>query len=218
LFTASCIGKFVVNSKKYRMIDTNVDGFKVMKSFSLKNKTARFVKQLFYVSILTVLFSACSSSDSESNNNESDYYFKATLDGRKINFYNANFQAAGNDNRFEYIILGGSEAPYPKIAGEQLPPSLDFEIWKIGGNITAGTYSTPAELEMVARYAVQTANGTILYSTRAADDVFIVKIESISKNGIKGTFSGKVRNLESGVAVEVTDGSFNLPDSDIINP
>ncbi|MNT91977.1 hypothetical protein D3C72_2331680 [compost metagenome] len=71
---------------------------------------------------------------------------------------------------------------------------------------------------MVARYAVQTKDGTILYSTRTADDIFTVKIESISKSGIKGTFSGKVRNLDSGVAIEITEGTFNLPYLDIINP
>ncbi|MDQ1165484.1 hypothetical protein [Flavobacterium sp. SORGH_AS_0622] len=71
---------------------------------------------------------------------------------------------------------------------------------------------------MVARYAIQTPNGTILYNTRTADDIFTVKIESISKSGIKGTFSGKVRNMESGAVINITDGSFNLPYMDIVNP
>ncbi|WP_286968313.1 hypothetical protein, partial [Flavobacterium sp. UBA4854] len=68
---------------------SNIDDFKAMKSFSFKNKTVHFAKQLFYVSILAILFSACSSNDNESNNNQSEYYFKATLDGRKINYYDA---------------------------------------------------------------------------------------------------------------------------------
>lgn len=188
-----------------------------MKSFSFKNKTARFVKQLFYVSVLAVLFSACSSNDSESDNNQSEYYFKATLDGRKINYYDANFQFSGNDGRFEHITIGGFETPYPKTPGELAPNSLDFEIWRTGGNIPAGTYSTPTEPEMIARYALQKKDGTIVYNTQNANDVFIVKIESISEKGIKGTFSGKLTN-SSGEVVEVTEGSFNLPDSDLVNP
>jgi|GEM_PF-1282365 len=199
------------------MIDRNVDGFKAMKSFSFKNKTARFVKQLFYVSVLAVFFSACSSNDSESDNNQSEYYFKATLDGHKITYYDANFQFSGNDGRFEHITIGGFETPYPKTPGELAPNSLDFEIWRTGGNIPVGTYSTPTEPEMIARYAVQKKDGTIVYSTRTPDDVFTVKIESISEKGIKGTFSGKLRN-NSGEVVEVTEGSFNLPDSDLVNP
>lgn len=197
------------------MKDKAIDGFLVTKPAFLKNRTARFVKQFFYVSILAVLFSACSSDEKGSDENNSDYYFKAALDGRKINFYNVNFQGGGNDNRFEQIVIGGDETPSK--TGQLAPPSLDFEIWKLGGDIKAGTYSTPTDQEMVARYAVQTPNGTILYNTRAADDIFTVKIESISKSGIKGTFSGKVRNLDSGAVIEITEGTFNLPYLDVIN-
>lgn len=148
---------------------------------------------------------------------ESEYYFRASLNGRKVDFYNVNFQGGGNDNRFEQIVIGGYEAPFPKI-GEPLPPSLDFEIWKLGGDIKTGTYATPTDEEMVARYAIQTPNGTILYSTRTADDIFTVKIESISKMGIKGTFAGKVRNLDSAQAIDITEGTFNLPYLEIVNP
>lgn len=178
----------------------------------------RVCKKLLCVCMLALFFCGCSGGDDEPEANTAEYYFKATLDGRKINFYTVNFQGGGNDNRFEQIVIGGSEAPYPTKAGELPSPSLDFEIWKLGGNITAGTYSTPAEPGMVARYAVQTPNGTILYNTRTADDVFTVKIESISKTGIKGTFSGMVRNLDTGKAIEITDGIFNLPYEDIVNP
>ncbi len=218
MLSAFEVGKFAMNSKKYMMKYSNIDDFKAMKSFSFKNKTVHFAKQLFYVSILAILFSACSSNDNESNNNQSEYYFKATLDGRKINYYDANFQFSGNNGRFEHIIIGGFETPYPKTPGQLAPNSLDFEIWRTGGNIAEGTYSTPLEPEMIARYAVQTKEGTIVYNTSIADDVFTVKIESISEKGIKGTFSGKLRNMDSGVVVEVTEGSFYLPDSVLVNP
>ncbi|MBB4802612.1 hypothetical protein HNP37_002687 [Flavobacterium nitrogenifigens] len=188
-----------------------------MKSALLKRKVASLIKQLFGILVLTFLFFACSSDDGGSDKT-SDYYFKASLDGKKINFYNVNFQGGGNDNRFEHIVVAGFEAPYPTKIGEQLPPSLDFEIWRTGGDIKAGTYTTPQEPEMIARYAVQTANGTVVYNTSAADDIFTVKIESISKNGIKGTFSGKVRNLDSGKAIEIKEGTFNLPYEEIVNP
>lgn len=188
-----------------------------MRSNFLKGSISSFTKQLFHVFFLALVLVSCSSDDNGSDNSGSDYYFRASLDGRKVDFYDVNFQGGGNDNRFEHIVVGGFEAPYPTKVGELIPPSLDFEIWRTGGDIKAGTYSTPTEPEMVARYAIQTTNGTIVYSTRTADDVFTLKIESISKNGIKGTFSGKVRNLDSGVAIEITEGTFNLPYEDIIN-
>lgn len=200
------------------MKKNNTNNRLLKKSVFFKSKTASLIRHLFYVSIFTILFSACSSDDGASDPKSSDYYFRASLDGRKVDFYVVNFQGGGNDNRFEQIVIGGYEAPLPAKIGELAPPSLDFEIWKLGGNITAGTYSTPVDQEMVARYAIQTPNGTIIYSTRTADDIFTVKIESISKNGIKGTFSGKVRNMDSGAAIDITEGTFNLPYLDVINP
>ncbi|BAV06449.1 hypothetical protein FLA_2468 [Filimonas lacunae] len=70
---------------------------------------------------------------------------------------------------------------------------------------------------MIARYAVQQPDGTLLYNTANSNDVFTVKIEAISQEGIKGTFSGTVRNL-AGQAISITDGSFNLPYQTLINP
>lgn len=199
------------------MITSSANRKIVIKEIPLRHKIPHRLGQLLYTSLTVLLFSACSS-DSGSDNSESDYYFKAALDGRDVSFYMVNFQGGGNDSRFEMINVGGFEKPFPSKAGELAPPSLDFEIWKIGGDITPGTYSTPQEPEMVARYAVQTAEGTILYSTRTADDIFTVKIESISKSGIKGTFSGKVRNMDTGKVLEITQGRFNLPYEDIVNP
>lgn len=189
-----------------------------VKSSSFKNKATRLVQQLFYVSAFIVLFSACSSDDGGSDENKSDYYFRASVGGRKIDFRTAKFQGGGNDDRFEMIVLGGFDGPHPTKTGELMPPSLDFEIWRVGGNITAGTYSTPAELEMIGRYAIQTKEGTILYNTAIGDDLFTVKIESISKKGIKGTFEGTVRNVSSGETISITEGTFNLPYDEIVNP
>ena len=189
-----------------------------VKSSSFKNKASRLVQQLFYVSAFIILFSACSSDDGGSDENKSDYYFRASVAGRKIDFRTAKFQGGGNDDRFEMIVVGGFDGPHPTKVGEQLPPSLDFEIWRVGGNITAGTYSTPAELEMMGRYAIQTKDGTILYNTAIGDDLFTVKIESISKKGIKGTFEGTVRNVSSGETISITEGTFNLPYDEIVNP
>lgn len=161
-----------------------------------------------------IMFS-CSRPNDEPEDRQG-YYFRAGVDGRKVDFHSVIFQGGGNDNRWEHIVAGGHEQSLP--ADGSLPsPSLDFEIWKQGSGIKPGTYATPAEEGMIARYAVQTSSETLLYNTSFADDVFEVQIEAISKEGIKGTFSGKLRSAE-GKAIQVTEGSFNLPYDTIINP
>ncbi|WP_293788144.1 hypothetical protein [uncultured Pedobacter sp.] len=164
--------------------------------------------------LITVCLSACSKNDDGGDAPAGDYYLRAKVGGKAINFYKVNFQGGRSDNRFEHIVIGGHETSYP--ASGPVSPSLDFEIWKIGGNITPGTYATPGE-NMIARYAIQKSDGTLLYNTANGDDVFTVKIEAISKTGIKGTFSGTVRNL-AGEAISIADGTFNLPYETIINP
>lgn len=164
--------------------------------------------------VITICLSACSKEDDGAGAPSGDYYFRAKIGGKAINFHSVNFQGGGNDNRFEQIVIGGHEASDPPSG--PVSPSFDFEIWRVGGNITAGTYTTPGE-NMIARYAIQKSDGTLIYNTSYGDDVFTVKIEAISKTGIKGTFSGTVRSL-AGEAISITDGTFNLPYETIINP
>jgi len=165
--------------------------------------------------IISMCLSACSKDNEGGGEPAGDYYFLAKVGGKEVNFHNANFQGGGDDNRFEHIVVGGYEASYP-LSGP-IPPSLDFEIWRLGGNISVGTYATPEENKMIARYAIQRTEGTLLYNTSFADDVFTLKIEAISKTGIKGTFSGTVRN-SAGEAINISGGTFNLPYQTVINP
>jgi hypothetical protein len=183
---------------------------------SIVLKLLNSLSMLFYLAVLAISLSACSKDKGSGPQTTGDYYFRASLDGRKVDFHTANFQGSGDDGRFEHLVVGGYETSYPA-SGGPIPPSLDFEIWRLGGNITTGTYSTPAEQKMIARYAVQNPDGTLLYNTSFANDVFTLKIETISKTGIKGTFSGTVRSM-AGKAISITEGSFNLPYQTIVNP
>jgi len=179
----------------------------------IRNPFSSVLATLCFVMII-ICFSACSKNDDNGGEPSGDYYFRAKIGGKAINFHSVNFQGGGNANRFEHIVIGGHESSYT--ASGPVSPSFDFEIWKVGGNITAGTYTTPGE-NMIARYAIQKNDGTLIYNTSYGDDAFTVKIEAISKTGIKGAFSGTVRNL-AGEAVSITDGTFNLPYETIINP
>lgn len=104
-------------------------------------------------------------------------------------------------------MVGGYEQPLT--GSGSVSPSLDFEIWRLGGEIGTGSFSTATEKEMISRYAIQTNNGTLLYNT--SKTILIVNIEVISKEaGIKGTFAGTLAN-SAGETIEVKDGEFNLP-------
>jgi len=187
----------------------------VLRSIAFPRDYLSFFSKLLYLVIIALSLSACKK-DGGGGELTGDYYFSARLDGRKIDFHTVNFQGSGADGRFEHIVVGGYETSYPT-SGGPVPPSLDFEIWKLGGNITPGSYATPAEQKMIARYAVQKSDGTLLYNTSFANDIFTLKIESISKTGIKGTFSGTLRNM-AGQSISVSEGSFNLPYKTIVNP
>jgi hypothetical protein len=167
------------------------------------------------VLVLTVLsFSGCS--NDEGGGNTSDYYFKATVDGREINFRSAQFQGGtGDNNIWEHVVVGADETIYT--GSGPLPPSLDFEIWDVGGNVTPGTYTTPTDDRLIVRYAIQTPEGTIVYNTSMYDSPFKVTIEAISKDGIKGKMEGTLQN-EQGETRIITNGSFNLPFEELVNP
>jgi hypothetical protein len=157
--------------------------------------------------------SACSKkSDSETNADDSKYYFMATLNGKKINFFDANFQGGGNDGKWEHIVIGGDE---DKTSNS---PSLDIELWMTGGNIKTGTYDFNLNRNFISRYAIQEANNTIIYNTEY-DGVrdYKINITELSKDGIRGTFSGTLKLKGSTKVYIVTDGDFYLPYQKIIN-
>lgn len=172
-----------------------------------KTPAFRFAAMLCYA-LLVFGISSCSKSDDPKPDN-SGYHFTATIGGKKVVMHNAKFQGGGNDGRWEHVVVSGSETT------SVTSPSLDFEIWRLGGDITPGTYVTPAETGMISRYAVQLSGGTLVYNSQ--HDVFTVKIDAISKDGIKGTMTGTLRS-DGGESISITDGEFNLPYDVLVNP
>ncbi|MFB9107503.1 hypothetical protein [Flavobacterium gyeonganense] len=191
----------------------------IMKNVLLQESaTARESLKIVYTILLLALsaliFSACS--NDEGGGNTSDYYFKATVDGREINYHSAKFQGdGGTDNIWEHVVVGAHETSYT--FNGPLPPSLDFEIWYNGGNIEPGDYISPTDGRLIVRYAIQTSEGTNVYNTSWHDLPFKVTIEAISKEGIKGTMAGTLQNQQGETRI-ITNGSFNLPYDQLVNP
>jgi len=181
---------------------------------STARKGLKNFSTILLLAMAILSFSACS--DDEGGGSTSDYYFKATVDGHVINFRSAQFQGGtGDNNIWEHVVVGGDETRYT--GSGPLPPSLDFEIWDVGGNITPGIYTTPADDRLIVRYAIQTPQGTIVYNNSMYDSPFKVTIEAISKDGIKGKMEGTLQN-EQGETRIITNGSFNLPFEELVNP
>lgn len=174
-------------------------------------------RTLFYLALVSLTLQGCSRKHTaEGSGNSGDYYFRATLGGSKKDFHLLKFQGGDADGPWQHIVVGGAEVFTAGTNGDT-GRNLNFEIFRTGGNITPGSYSTLEEKQMIARYAIQKSGGTVLYNTVNGPDNFILKIDAISGDGIRGTFSGTLRN-DAGVAISVTDGSFNLPYDQMVNP
>lgn len=178
-------------------------------------KKSSKIRQIFLAAIFLLALIGCSKGGNDTKPSN-EYYLRATVGEKKIDFHMANFQLGESNGKITYVTVGGVETSPP--SDGTLPPSgFDFSIWKLNGDITLGTYLTNIEEDMSATYFIYANKRQIFYDTISANDVFAVKIDAISKKGIKGSFSGTVRN-ETGEAIKVTDGYFNLPYQTIINP
>jgi hypothetical protein len=177
-------------------------------------KSLKIFHTILLPALIVLSFSACS--NDQGGGNTSEYYFKATIDGREINYYSAKFQGdGGTDNIWEHVVVGADETSYS--GSGPLPASLDFEIWYNGGNIAPGSYISPTDKRLIVRYAIQTSEGTNVYNTSWHDSPFKVTIEAISKEGIKGTMAGTLQN-QQGETRTITNGSFNLPYDRLVTP
>ena len=66
------------------------------------------------------------------------YYLKTTIDESKLNYHMVSFQGGENENRLEYIFIGGLENSPSNNNSNINPPRIDFKILRLGGNIIAG--------------------------------------------------------------------------------
>lgn len=189
------------------------------------NSESLFVKQrtFIYFAVMLINLYSCSSADKGRDEHDlGNYHFKATVGGRKMNCNIAKFEGRVKDGCWEYIAVVGNEIrdysfPFFNFVPNYSSLFLDFEICRHGGSIEPGSYSTQTEQGMVVRYGVDTPDGINIYGTDHAKDVFTVEIEKINKDGIKGTFSGMVRN-GIGQPLFIVDGSFNVPHDMLVYP
>ncbi|WP_300673167.1 hypothetical protein [Soonwooa sp.] len=173
------------------------------------------------VLVLVVGCRSSSSNDDDFSTTSNKYYYTAKLDGVETNFlHTAILQGGGNGGRMEHIVLAGYIKSFPTTGNaNDTPPAFVFEIWNMGGNITAGIYDgvkggsydddSPDTYSLDAEYLP-----SVTTQFDAADTKnFVLNITELSKeNGIKATFSGTLTSRDfPGKTITVTDGKLYLP-------
>lgn len=154
--------------------------------------------------VAALLLCACRKNGTTENSPQ--YHLKAKFDGQwkefSKNVFSDKIENAGIISKLDVTGYQGDDSS---------SPSLDFEIWGRGGaSIGTGTYSEPAN-NILCRYSVQTASGTVVYGSQQNINDMSIVINELTPKYVRGTFNGTL-TLNGGVRfIKITDGSFYAP-------
>ncbi|MCC8407827.1 hypothetical protein LJ707_02730 [Mucilaginibacter sp. UR6-1] len=178
-------------------------------------KKITFKVQFIYIALLTLAIaglSGCSKSGGEANTDDSEKYFTCKINGKYREF---NYMVNANDkpatDTVHFVVIGGWEKQ-DMITGfginMQLAEGAKEATYYADGN---------SDLLLAGKYYIQNMKdgkivGTTIYNGGDLDGSnFTLTITSLTKWGVKGTFSGKLRLLGSDEVVTVTEGKFSAP-------
>jgi hypothetical protein len=142
------------------------------------------------------------SCDESSLNAAKEYFMRAKLDGKWIDF-SANFSVDRWEVGRPMLVAGYQEEGFGL-------PALDIEIWA-NQPIQIGTYNELNVAILLSRYAAQLNQTYHSRIGRADVDDFMVTITEINTTFVKGTFAGTLTNLDTRQSIKVTEGAFFVP-------
>lgn len=164
----------------------------------------------FVVFLVVVLFGACGKSDDPVAD---EVFLECKLNGELHTFNNlTNANDPPSEETVHFVVLSGWES-------EDFIKSPSFGIMLVSEeNITEGTYHVAGESfpELDGQYCLQIYEGETHVETecfmggRSSDTYFTLNITSIDDWGVKGTFSGLLRDVDDSY-IEVTEGKFSAP-------
>lgn len=162
--------------------------------------------------ILVSLFSLTACKKDRNNTVPGDgAYVKATIDGKPINFTTNVFAHKQDDNNVYVTGYTSNDAKNTEIFTLSLynsPAPIKVQEYTLDGGP-----SPMLVIYSVMKNGGQT-NHTASTGSYSPSDVFTIKITSIDKQSVKGTFAGTVV-IQSGTTttsiLPVTDGSFSAP-------
>ena len=169
-----------------------------------KIKKVQYYLALAIVSLM--IFGACSNGNDDVNDEAS--FLICKIDGTLREF---NYSLSANDrpedfNSIHFVTIGGLEEKDPAKS-----PGFDFQLVSDeGAKETTYTVANGQGPELIGQYYIQTSNGTTSYRANGnTGSSFTLTITSITKWGVKGTFSGVLHH--NGTYKTVTDGEFAAP-------
>ncbi|SFC43576.1 hypothetical protein SAMN04487891_11123 [Flagellimonas taeanensis] len=158
--------------------------------------------------LLSVLFKSCSKDDGNTVSGEG--FLRCRLNGELKEFNNfVNANDPPQEETVHFVVVGGFEK-------ENINKSPSFGIMLVSEeNIIEGTYSVAGESspELDGQYCMQVYDGETHTGTecfiggRSSETYFILNITSMDDWGVKGTFSGLLRDVDDNL-LEVTEGEF----------
>lgn len=161
----------------------------------------------------TLFTGACSKSDGESPNRDEESFLTCKINGeqRRFNFVvNANSQPA-DWNKIQFVVISGWE-------NQDIEKSPSFGISMLlpeGAKETTYSVNGNTSLELDGQYCVQhwkdgAHTGTTCFMGGRTDGTnFTLTITSLSRWGVKGKFSGLLRDGNS--YLKITEGEFSAP-------
>ncbi len=165
--------------------------------------------KIIILSFISFLFTNCSSSGgSDSTSTQaSEYYFECKIDGVLKTFNNRLTSLRYLNSENKEIDFGGFSENSINVV-----PSFNIQLGSFlsGVVIIPKTYTEPANNIPGNGVLASYANGTtFLYSTVNSDPKnFTVIISELNNTFVKGTFSGIMKDSQTGILVTVTEGRF----------
>ncbi|SRX76006.1 hypothetical protein [Aequorivita antarctica] len=163
---------------------------------------------LFAASMLII---GCSKSDDRPSSTDT-YYLEMKMNGTAKNFNNAAVAQTALDNEnLVKLIIGGTKDGL-------LNEGFELDIEFLENNITIGTYFQPEpngdpNYELSAKF-YNTSTNTYYNSFYYEPEEFTITISEISNSAVKGTYSGKIKNLDTQDVIIVSEGRFFVPIQD----
>lgn len=160
-------------------------------------------KILTIISAICLMFSSCSSDSNGENNNSTNYFIKAKVNGQMINLnYLAQATLFGTGNDKTLKLYAGNSLT-------NIYPFFSFDIDNIS-QVSTGNYSRATNITLFQFYN-SNQEGYGDYDVNNTND-FSLQITEVTDTYVKGTFQGVLWEEENlNESIIVTEGEFYLP-------
>ncbi|MCA5004289.1 hypothetical protein [Sphingobacterium bovistauri] len=176
----------------------------------MRTITRTKINSLVFIFCATLLFLGCSK-DNNTPETSKEAYFKFKLNGVQKEYkYHINANDPPSEKVIHFVTIAAFESN--NIATST---SLGFQLVSDKG-AQIGTYlnNNANGDQLHATYAIQNVSngqitGTTTYNTN--ETPFTFQITSLTKSGVKGKFSGKLKLSGGSEILDVTEGEFSAP-------